>query len=1315
MKNLRNKTNFLLIGTLVITAIFSPFLGTGVLSNANGSDLSEFKLKSDYLSNLTSDQGNSENPDSLLSINKQDSIFGDLLIKSFESIQDSEDTDVKIIMLFEEGTSKSERIEVIDSILDEYKIIDNYDIIPAVYLQCDPNELFSKKEQLEEKLSLEKVYKSNVYKMPYYTENLPETSALSSNNYPNWWIPAIGAEDLPYNGSGVRVAVLDTGIYEHPDLNIVASRNFVSGESSFDVFDYYGHGTHVGGIIGGNGSSSNGIYRGVAPGVSLINAKSGGLSGLEEGDVISAIEWSVNTAGADILSMSFGDDNPIVNDPIIQALTVVTELGVICVASAGNSGPEYISGGSPASGIDVISVGASDSNNNLAFFSSWGPSLSYLSYPDVVAPGVNIISTEAPESAISDEYRFIGDYIDYAGDGDYIPLSGTSMSCPMVSGALAILKQAYPALTPEAARIALLKGAQTLSNIDDAEFLKSGYGLINVTASLKYLEYLNTTYFDYNDAAKITPNVIPIKPYDLLHFPGDKQLFNMTVISGQNVVLDIDLPSDVDGLSLSTDTSQITFTDAGADFVALSVEIEPNATPGTRVFGINITSGIRIYDTVEVSIEVRLPEYKILMESYHGLNDWYSELSFYQMDFSNWMRDIMELNISIDYLAELWTPNYNRFTSNSLLTEELLAQYDLIVLQSPILPFNPLEFKNLKEYFDGGGNILFLGTRYQDLCVDNINNLFSYLNLGIEINEENLADETWLGLGATVSSQSITDLTHAEIFQNVSKFIWDYGTTLSVTGTAEVIAASNGNILAAAYDNRGSGGGRFVAFGDLHWATELYESSSYRQDHQFLTRNLMNYFLDSEDVSIDIVLPSESTPSPQLNISVFVKDRIGDVAIDSAYLNTHLNVSIENEGYFEKVDMISSSDGISINSTFTLPTSSAKPYVIKANLTYGGSTYNKISKVLYYNSLEMPQILSLISSSDLERNGMDPLDIYATLDGGSYNVTSYLSIMPFSYYNDQSTLNKTFVLSNTLPNPFQYYYSYTPTSVDPSGYVIHYILPYNSTYNYLNPHSPRVVSTIVNNPPEFIEESSSFTLIDSSAIIFFDETHTEDTVNVYTASQGDQIKFDVNVTDSVSYEDQDSSEMRVSVNLFIVSITEDNYIVPINPRNYIVSELGYVPSSNIHSGSFSVPYTMNFASITGTKKLSTASQYDTTTQDGYIAIFWITVFDSEGESEDFIIAFLIQASPEFNLILILVIVGIVVVSGIFLGILLILRKKRKSRISTPTYEPYYGDESIQEPYEHTQVDVIYCPYCGYHLTSKRNFCPSCGKSLKLQE
>ena len=85
---------------------------------------------------------------------------------------------------------------------------------------------------------------------------------------------------------------------------------------------------------------------------------------------------------------------------------------------------------------------------------------------------------------------------------------------------------------------------------------------------------------------------------------------------------------------------------------------------------------------------------------------------------------------------------------------------------------------------------------------------------------------------------------------------------------------------------------------------------------------------------------------------------------------------------------------------------------------------------------------------------------------------------------------------------------------------------------------------------------------------------------------------------------------------------------------------------------------------------------------------------------------------------ILIIIGIVVVIGILVGISLYLRKKKKSRTTTPPrgyYEPYYGDDSIQEAHEETQGYIHYCPYCGYQITSRRNFCPSCGKSLKLQE
>jgi hypothetical protein len=1192
MKNFWRKINYLLITVLIINAIINPVLGIGTVRNINRNNIQKLELDFSGLSYTSSDQANKEKYYSILPNNKQNVLFDDLLIKELNFIESSQQSDatlIKIIILFKEGISKSGRIKLIDSVFDEYEIINNYNIIPGVYMKCDPKELVAKKGLLEVKSALKKVYKTRFYSSPSFQEQFPETSALNKDSYPNWWIPAVGADNLGYNGSGVRVAVIDTGIYEHPDLNLLLNRNFISEENSSEYQDYVGHGTHVAGIIGGDGGSSGGLYRGVAPGVSLINAKAGGLSGLEEGDIISAIEWSVNktNANADIISMSFGDNYPIASDILILALAAATETGVMCVSSAGNSGPDYFSGGSPASGIDVISVGASDRNNHLASFSSWGPSLSYLSYPDIVAPGVNIISTEAPESVISDRYRFIGDYFDFSGDADYIPLSGTSMSCPVVAGALAILKQAYSSITPETARIAILEGARGLSDVEDGEFLKSGFGLINVSASLDYLNYLNATYSNINDVLKIAPDELPVQPYDLLNFPGDRQLFNLTIISGKINSYDINYPSVVDGISLSIDKPQLTFSDAGVNFVALDIEIERDAAPGIRTFELNITSGVRLYDKIKVSIDVRLPEHRILMDSYHGLNDYFPEFSFYQMDFYGWMKDLSDLNISIDYLAELWTPNYNSSLQNSILTEERLAQYDLVVLQNPILPYNPLEIHNLKSYFDNGGNILFLGTRYQDLCVENINELFSAINLGIQINEENVADENWVGLGATVSTQSVTEFNNNSlIFQDVNKFIWDYGSTLTASGNAEAIASVDGKIVAVANDGRLSGRGRFVAFGDLHWSAGLYESQTYYQDHYNLTKNLMRYFLEKDEVSLDIFLNSERTPTSQVNISIYVKDQIGETPVSSATLNSYLNVSVENDAYFETVNMVSTSDGIAISNTFSLPSPSNKPYVIKVNLTIGSKTYNKTSKILYYDNSEVPKIYNLSVTTDIERNGVDTLDINATLDGINYNATAYLSIHPSTYYTEEGTINKTFSLSNSHSSQFNYSISYIPISMDPPGYATFYILPYNSSSNYYNPYSPRLISIIINHPPEFIEETSTI-LIDNNQLISLDETHSEAGLDVIFVSQGNQLDFIINLTDSVSYEDQDSSKMRVSVNLFIASISEDNTIVPINSKNYVLSELDYKPGSNTHYGTFVIPYTMEFSSITGTKKLST--------------------------------------------------------------------------------------------------------------------------------
>jgi len=123
-------------------------------------------------------------------------------------------------MLFEETTSKSERVEFIDNLLEEYEILDNYDIIPAVYIKCQLSEITSKIEALKSISAIRKVYKSRNYLFPYSQNEIPSSSALDPDFYSNWWLSAISAENLAYDGTGVRVAVIDTGIYDHPDLNI---------------------------------------------------------------------------------------------------------------------------------------------------------------------------------------------------------------------------------------------------------------------------------------------------------------------------------------------------------------------------------------------------------------------------------------------------------------------------------------------------------------------------------------------------------------------------------------------------------------------------------------------------------------------------------------------------------------------------------------------------------------------------------------------------------------------------------------------------------------------------------------------------------------------------------------------------------------------------------------------------------------------------------------------------------------------------------------------------------------------------------------
>ncbi|MFX1346422.1 MAG: S8 family serine peptidase [Promethearchaeota archaeon] len=1291
----------------------SPRQGDAINTEYLRSHLSNNLLSSDTVLGSTSDNGMS-----IFDINLKQ------FLTNFTLNTPTDMNTVKIIVLFNEDIPPILREEILNSVFNNFTIITHYELIPGTYLKVNPMELLSNENNLEEIKQIQRIYKSETFKNPYIIENSLQLSALNDDFYPNWWLPAIGAEGLAYDGSGVRVAVIDTGIYDHPALNIVANRNFVD-ENPLEYNDDVGHGTHVAGIIGGDGTGSDGKYRGVATGVSLINARAGNNSGLEEGDVINAIEWSskpigLGGAGADIISMSFGGGYPYISDLITQEITEAQETyGVIFVASAGNDGPNYFTGSTPASGIDVISVGATDQNDDLAYFSSWGPTFGYLGYPDVVAPGVYIISTDAKDSTISKEEHYIGSYFDFSGNADYIPLSGTSMSAPMVSGALAILKDAYPNLTPETARIALIEGAKKLSSEVDDDILKSGVGLINVSESLNYLNRISP---DYNDTAIVFPDDLPIRPYDLLHFPGDHQKFNLTVLSGKDNDYVIEIPNNIQGVSINIDKDTLNFTGAGIDFIELNIEINADALPGIRDIEFNLTSGGHVYDVVKIYLDIRLPEYSILMDSYHGLNDWFPEFSFNQMGFYEAMSDISELNISIDYRMEYWSPDYNKDTDNSILTEERLAQYDLVVLQAPILPYSPYEILNLKNYFDSEGNILFLGTRYQDMVIENINDLLTALEVDLQINEENIMDDNWYGIGVSVNSQSVQDFNDPIIFNNVNKFLWLKGSSFTVSNNGESIASIDSKTVVAKYNGSSYGKGRFLAFGDLYWMYDEYKSNSYSEDHQNLLKNILEFLLPQDDSSINIKVDSEYTSNSQVNLSIYIKNQTLETPITSTDYDS-LEVTIKNDPYINSIYLnpVYNSSGIYLNFTYNLPSPSYNPYSIIVNLTIGSITYIKLTKILYFDQSKVPIINSLTASNtNMTRAISNSNTLNAELDSSTYgSIDGFLSIYSYSFLNSKQSINKTETFNHFTSNNYRNIFD--PETSDPSGFAIFYITPSNE--NYTTPNSPRISFQIINNPPEILKTTSSFN-IDGGAEIIFDDVETDDGTLVYNAFKGSTFDFTIDVRDSVDYED-DNSTMRVFINLIIASVTDDNYIIFIFPSSFIVDELSYDTLTDTHEGNFTIPSSMNYNSIEGTKAVSTASGFDFSTNEGYLGVLYITVYDSEGEFDDFTIILVINERPMDYSMIMLIVIGVIALIVIGSMAIYFVRRRKYTRYTTfkPKYQDYYYQPSdVKEEDEYITPEPItqlgasyYCPFCGGFINTPKKFCPHCGESLSFNQ
>jgi serine protease AprX len=280
-----------------------------------------------------------------------------------------------------------------------------------------------------------------------------------------------GATWSPQAGRGVGVALVDTGVVDTPDLHgprLVRSPDF-SGEG--DGIDHYGHGTFMAGLIAGDGTASTGNqprHFGVAPGATLVSVKVAAADGSSSlSRVIAGIGWVVANRDAyniGVLNLSFGLDTPqpyFVN-PLDAAAEAAWASGITVVVSAGNSG----SGGVTSPGDDpyVISVGATDTAGTAATSDdtvpAWSSREQFRGYakPDVVAPGVSVVSLRAPGSTIDVQHP------EGRVDSNYFRGTGTSMSAAVVSGAVAVLLEHHGDATPDDAKGALVDGAAVVAN-----------------------------------------------------------------------------------------------------------------------------------------------------------------------------------------------------------------------------------------------------------------------------------------------------------------------------------------------------------------------------------------------------------------------------------------------------------------------------------------------------------------------------------------------------------------------------------------------------------------------------------------------------------------------------------------------------------------------------------------------------------------------------------------------------------------------------------------------------------------------------------
>ncbi|MHA1304318.1 MAG: S8 family serine peptidase, partial [Candidatus Heimdallarchaeaceae archaeon] len=512
-------------------------------------------------------------------------------------------------------------------------------------------------------------------------------------------------------GNNITIAVLDSGIessfkclnkkatylgdnnIELTDENkVIYSFNAVPGE---DVNDLSGHGTHIASILAGNGFYvENGIMKyigeyGIVPGASLMNIKVLNASGYGKDEwLVDGFDKTMeNEIGlqADIISASLTSITfQRIGDPLHELILEAGRRGIIIVTSSGNYGPSGSTVGSPAIWENVISVGSTSNLRDISLFSSSGPTYKLTPGVDVLAPGKLVLGLNHT-----------------SGEKKY--LSGTSISTPIVSGIIALLKQAFPNRNSSQIESSIIDTADDLNK----PIVLQGNGLIDPLNAYNWLKENNEQTF----------TIIPkrISPSNLFYYSsveGVTSTFNVKVIASDNQYISNFVIGDDEIIQIA-DTIQLT---KGWNIFSFNISLPMNQPIQNYHTVISLYNDKGFKQNIVIDIQSRYYTGSVLFDISHD-NDIYN---------NSWFGGSTPYGSHLYLSRILKDRGYAIETFSGGNLTNALENIDILVISDPELAFQPEEIQIIDDFVSNGGSLLFLINSYR-LNVENINDdpLFS--------------------------------------------------------------------------------------------------------------------------------------------------------------------------------------------------------------------------------------------------------------------------------------------------------------------------------------------------------------------------------------------------------------------------------------------------------------------------------------------------------------------------------------------------------------------------------------------------------------